>query len=151
MSFIFSLVKSQEQNAAGQSQSPPQLPSIKDQSCFVLPNGKNVDLIQSNVADSGLQLFSNVEKFLQNSQKLYYLQHIEYHLSPILYWIKPESALFLGIRSSIRKISGETDHNKIKGANIENNAVCSEDKSFYNMFDYMNIAQYRVRSFLLSK
>ena len=62
MSFIFSLVKSQEQNAAGQSQSPPQLPSIKDQSCFVLPNGKNVDLIQSNVADSGLQLFSNVEK-----------------------------------------------------------------------------------------
>ena len=116
MSFIFTLIKSKEQNAAGQSQSPPQLLSIKDQSCFVLPNGKIVDLLHSNVTDSNSEnkLFSDVEIFLANSQKVYYLENIEYHLPPILQWMKPESGLFLGIRSTIRKISGETDHNKIE-------------------------------------
>ena len=115
MSFIFSLVKNKELNA-GDVVSPPQLLSIKDQSVFVLPNGKTVDLLKSNITDheGKIQLFSEVETFLINSQKLYYLQNIEYFLPPITYWLKPESGLFLAIRMCVRNLSGETDPSKIE-------------------------------------
>ena len=117
MSFIFSLVKNKkEQNAGDQGLSPPQLLSIKDQSSFVLPNGKVVDLVQRDVPDQEgkLQLFSEVETFLLKSQKLYYMQNVEYHVSPIIFWTRPESALFLAVRNTVRLISGETDHNRIE-------------------------------------
>ena len=115
MSFIFSLVKNKELNA-GDVVSPPQLLSIKDQSVFVLPNGKTVDLLKSNITDheGKFQLFSEVETFLRNSQKLYYLQNIEYFLPPITYWLKPESGLFLAVRMCVRNLSGETDPSKIE-------------------------------------
>ena len=115
MSFIFSLVKNKEQNA-GDVVSPPQLLSIKDQSVFVLPNGKIVDLLKSNITDheGKFQLFSGIETFIKNSQKLYYLQNIEYFLPPIIFWLKPESGLYLAVRSTVMKMSGETDPSKIE-------------------------------------
>ena len=65
----------------------PDLSSLKNQATFVLNNGKIIDLLQVSIVDkeNKLKLFSDVQKYLCNSQKLLYLQNIEFNVSPILY------------------------------------------------------------------
>ena len=83
---------------------------------FVLPSEKLVNLTQPYYVDSKtrLSLWTDVETYLLKSQKMLYLKQIEYHLPGILFWARPESALFLATRHVAMKISGEESEKGIE-------------------------------------
>ena len=103
----------------------PDLSSLKNQATFVLNNGKIIDLLQVSIVDkeNKLKLFSDVQKYLCNSQKLLYLQNIEFNVSPILYWLRPETGLYIAVRDTISKLSGVEDHQVIESVLYQNMGI----------------------------
>ena len=101
---------------------------------FELPSKKLVNLTQPYyvVSNSRLSLWTDVEKYLLKSQKRVYLSQIEYHLPGIIYWIRPESALFLAVRHAVMKISGEESEKGIENIIDKNEGIFEYFKNFYN-------------------
>ena len=101
---------------------------------FVLPSEKLVNLTQPYYVDSKtrLSLWTDVETYLLKSQKMLYLKQIEYHLPGILFWARPESALFLATRHVAMKISGEESEKGIENILDQNEGIFEYFKNFYN-------------------
>ena len=89
---------------------------FKDQTKFVLPSGKIVNLLNDCIVNqsSSSTLCTDVETYLLNSQKKYYLENVDYFVTPILYWLRPETGLYLAVRHAIQKISGVSEKGAIE-------------------------------------
>ena len=65
MSFIFSLIKRVNSEGRSSTENPTSLSKIKDETKFVLPSEKVVDLVQDRLTKKGsFPLFTDVETFL---------------------------------------------------------------------------------------
>ena len=78
--------------------------SLKDHNpcTFSLPSAKLVNLIQPYYLDEKkhLPLLTDVETYLLKSQKILYLEQIENFLPGIIFWIRPESGLFIRLSNT---------------------------------------------------
>ena len=133
MSFILANIKRVLTEVA---QDEPVSLNLKDHNTcsFVLPSKKLVNLTQPYYVESRtrLSLWTDVEDYLLKSQKMLYLKQIEYHLPGILYWARPESALFLAIRHAAMKVSGETNPEVIENVIDQNDGIFEFFKNFFD-------------------
>ena len=115
MSFILSqhrIIGKQQETASNF----PVVTTLRDQTKFVLPSGKIVSLLNECIIDqsSGSTLCTDAETYLLNSQKKYYLENVDFYATPILYWLRPETGLYLAVRHAIQKISGVDDYRAVE-------------------------------------
>ena len=133
MSFILANIK---RVLTEEAQDESTSPSLKDHNpfTFALPSAKLVNLIQPYYLDEKkqLSLLTDVETYLLKSQKMLYLKQIEYFLPGIIYWFKPESGLFIAIRHTVMKLSGETDPERIENIIDQNEGIFEYFLNFFN-------------------
>ena len=144
MSFILSNVK-RVWRADAQGDDTKIVLKTHNPCTFALPSAKLVNLIQPYLLNnkSKLALMTDVESFLLKSQKLLYLKQIEYHLPGIIYWKRPESALFLAVRLAAMKVSGETNPEVIENVIDQNDGIFEFFKNFFDTV--VNVYKYSLR------
>ena len=139
MSLIFSTLtrlKNNEQNREDDNYPTVSLGNIFDINNF--PPTTCGRLINTHLfidKEETMTLFADSEKFLINSQKLIYLENIEYEICRITYLFRPEVCVRMAIFTTVKKISGQTNNN------IINNIIRTN----------MEIYRYFVRIYKISK
>ena len=99
---------------------------------FVLKSGQlNVRYAQPPVGEHGNEIcvFTNNQNFIANSQKKYFLENIIHFVPKIVYWFKPNYAVQIAVRYSVKMMSGETDSQGIS-AIIGSNAGLAKTRVF---------------------
>lgn len=128
MSFVFSLLRRINNEGRLSTEKPNNLAKIKDETKYILPSEKQVDFIQERLVKKGdFPLFTDVETFLLNKQKIKFLEEVIFSLPSFYFWLKPQFSLQLAVRNTVRKLSGVTDP-----AGIE--SIISQNLGIYNYF-----------------
>ena len=135
MSFIFSLIKRIHNDDRVSSEHPTDLGTIKDPSRFFLPSEKEIEFVQTQLVEKQgeFQLFTQVETFLVNKQKFFYLKNIIYSLPGYYFWLRPNVAVQLAVRDTVRKISGATDLKMVESIISQNRGIYNYFAKFYNV------------------
>ena len=88
MSFVFSLIRRANSDGRLSTNKPSNLSNIKDPTKFLLPSEKQVDYVQDKLVEKGdLKLFTEVETYLLNKQKIKYLEEIVFSLPSLYFWL----------------------------------------------------------------
>ena len=128
MSFVFSLIRRANSDGRLSTNKPSNLSNIKDPTKFLLPSEKQVDYVQDKLVEKGdLKLFTEVETYLLNKQKIKYLEEIVFSLPSLYFWLRPQFSLQVAIRHTVRNLSGVEN---VRG--IE--SIISQNKGIYNYF-----------------
>ena len=138
MSILFNLV--QRKPWSGQSSCDP--PTIRNtnkytkETFYILPGGKICDItnaIEAEQITQDVQLMTYDETFCQNALKAYYLQNVTYLLPQILYFFRPEVALDIAVKTTIKQLSGITEKHILHNIQIQNPGLYDYFTSFYKI------------------
>ena len=100
---------------------------------FVLKSGQlNVRYAQPPVGEHGNEfwMFTNNQNFIANSQKKYFLENIIHFIPKIVYWFKPNYAVQIATRYSVKMMSGETDSQSISAIIGSNEGLAKYFENF---------------------
>ena len=138
MSILFNLVQRKPWN--GQISCEP--PTIKNttrytkETFYILPGGKICDITNAIEAENvtlEVKLITSDETFCQNALKAYYLQNVTYHLPQILYFFRPEVALDIAVKTTIKQLSGITDQHALHHLQLQNKGIYDHFTTFYKV------------------
>ena len=132
MSLIIADSKSEIQSAArieASEQAPPDLTTLDDDDTPTWVDGRKevnyVPIPSVNTYDGagGVRIFTNAQRFINNSRKMFVLQQSIHYLSPLTYWFKGETLLNMGAMQLIKIISGITDLDHLNHLLVNNQGI----------------------------